>query len=92
MSLLHTPHELANTCPHCGYESDATTGVSCKQRPDPGCVNVCIECLEVSLFDEQLKLRRMTEEEERNVMRCAQSWNVIEAIRKAIITAKRRHE
>jgi hypothetical protein len=50
-------------CPYCWYLCDRFTGAFNEDenaRPDPGSVNFCLRCGEMSLFDGQLMLRRPT--------------------------------
>ena len=52
-------------CPHCGVMLDAATGASPDTRPQPGSFTICCECLQLLAFDSDLKLRPLTEAENR---------------------------
>ena len=64
MEILTTKLDK-DRCPHCGTMLDAATGASPDTRPKPGSFTICCECLNVSAYDDQLKLRRLTEVENR---------------------------
>ncbi len=45
------------TCPYCGKKNDRALNPQNEQdRPDPGSLSVCIQCTELSEFDENLGL------------------------------------
>lgn len=60
-----THKDLPHTCPVCGKSWDAVTAVEEDQpnRPVPGDITVCIDCISVLAFDENLQLREPTAEE-----------------------------
>jgi len=53
-------------CPYCGKKMDMATAVKhdmeMAKPPKPGNVTVCIECLNVAMFDEDLTLVKMDPE------------------------------
>jgi hypothetical protein len=52
------------TCLHCGRPNNATWALEgTRERPSPGDVTMCEECGGWSFFDDELKLRKPTEEE-----------------------------
>jgi hypothetical protein len=57
-----------HACPYCGYEMDAAThagGDSEEDRtgPAPGDLAVCLKCMEVSKYTDDMALRKVTDEE-----------------------------
>jgi hypothetical protein len=52
-----------NLCPSCGKLVDAATGVSNQRRPTPGSIIICISCGHLAAYDDQLKIRPLTDEE-----------------------------
>lgn len=56
--------EIPSTCPVCGNKLDAATHVKEKEIvPAPGDISICFYCATVSMFDENLKLEQMTNEQ-----------------------------
>lgn len=56
---------MDNTCPHCGAKHDAVSKLkgSAVREPDPGSLSLCIKCGEFGMFDEAMKLRKLTDDE-----------------------------
>ena len=54
-------------CPCCNNLMDAHTVVSTdnKYQPSPGDVSICFYCGAINLYDEELNIKIMTEEEQR---------------------------
>lgn len=50
-------------CPHCGEELDVASGLGTQDGPKPGDISLCIDCGGVNIFDENLKPRLPTQEE-----------------------------
>ena len=50
-------------CPHCQTKLDGATALQ-NSVPNPGDVSICIECGEVNVFDEAMKLRVPTKQEQ----------------------------
>ena len=51
-------------CPVCNYKLDAATPADDPDAvPEPGCVSVCIHCVSVHVFGDDLRLRPPTAEE-----------------------------
>lgn len=77
-----------SVCPLCGYTAEL---LCCRGRteggPKPGSVMVCYGCKEVTVFDQHMELRRMTETEERALM-LSSSWPAVVKLREEMI----RHE
>ena len=57
MSAITTTRLPASTCPSCGLELDATTGVG---EPVPGDLSICGRCAEVLVFDKDLHQAKAT--------------------------------
>ncbi len=51
------------TCPECHYVANRCAGVATESRPVPGDLSLCIACAAIAVFDDELRLRRPTEEE-----------------------------
>lgn len=51
-------------CPYCGYMMDETSSAFGDYDPGAGAMSICFECVKVSIFDDDLKLRLPTPEEE----------------------------
>jgi hypothetical protein len=52
-------------CPTCGYRMDAATPVDGDATPSPGDYTLCIFCSETLVFEKDLKVHKITPEEER---------------------------
>lgn len=50
-------------CPFCGYIINAATSPTGDQPPEPGDVSICFKCTSYVVFDDNLKLRCMTDDE-----------------------------
>jgi hypothetical protein len=74
-------------CPTCGTKvNDATVvfhGAS-KASPAPGDVTVCIYCAAVSIFDDELCLRRPTPDEQREIARDPRVQKTVAEIRRHV--------
>lgn len=51
-----------NRCPLCGYRVDAASAPG-EASPNPGDSAVCMSCASVLVFDESLRLRKMSRDE-----------------------------
>jgi hypothetical protein len=60
--MLYTTKIPEQCCPFCGK---SITTVKGEGLPIEGDVTVCYECLEISVFDDQLKMRKPTADEEK---------------------------
>lgn len=52
---------------HCRVCGDEITGAFGEQKPIPGCITICSQCGAASVLDENLKLRKPTAEEKRQI-------------------------
>ena len=70
-------------CPWCGYTLDAATAPRepNSKRPAPGDVSVCFSCAAVSLYDDQLAVRRATDAELAEVMQLPDVRLYVETIK-----------
>jgi hypothetical protein len=50
-------------CPHCGRGADGVTDPFEEEVPKPGDISICVYCRDVAVFQGDLSLRKMTEEE-----------------------------
>lgn len=85
-----TTHMPFDTCPYCACRLDAASGVADKGdddpgRPDPGSLSVCIQCGQVLIFDETLKLRKPAHNELKRVFsEDPKAARIIRALQKAV--------
>jgi hypothetical protein len=58
-------HDHEHTCLSCGYRFQAATNVkgTLEGAPEPGSFSLCIRCGHLAIFDEELRLRALTDEE-----------------------------
>ena len=56
-----------STCPHCGHQMDIA-GSPYGKSPRKGDFSVCIQCSGVAAFTRGLRLRRLTQSEQREAM------------------------
>jgi hypothetical protein len=71
-------HETLTTCPHCGYDVELSTGI-CQdesQEPIEGSVSLCIKCGKASVFTDELRLRKPTEDE---YLTLSLDWRITQA-------------
>lgn len=54
-----------NLCAVCNHELDGATQVGGENKPNPGDVSICVRCANVAVFDDDLKLRQPTAEEQK---------------------------
>lgn len=81
------PNEQGNfpiTCSHCRETGWIPAAMIKHKHPREGQWSLCPGCGEVSLFGADLRLRRMTDEEEHKLMRSG-LWVTIERARQLII-------
>jgi hypothetical protein len=52
----------------CGRPLDAAAPTGHTDRPTPGAISICAYCGRLQMYDDDLKLRTMTEDELREVM------------------------
>ncbi len=50
----------SSACCECGYQMDACSGHS---KPSPGDLSLCVRCGSLNFFDDDLRLRRPTDDE-----------------------------
>lgn len=74
------------TCPSCGSKHDACSAIGYDepQVPDPGNISLCIDCGDLSVFDDNLELRLPTVEEMKKFLQ-------VDAIVKAMFLVKMFH-
>lgn len=64
--MASNPTRMETNCPHCGVEIDAAQPAP-GENPDAvlkgGSVTMCLNCAETGIFDDDLTLRKPTEEE-----------------------------
>lgn len=58
------------TCPYCSYKMDCASCPGDETiTPHPNAASFCVNCGEVSLFDDNMQLRLLTREEESDLNR-----------------------
>lgn len=63
MTTVTDLRDNPSACSACGAHLSAATGADNDDRPNEGDVSVCITCGNITIFDENLKLRPATPEE-----------------------------
>ena len=80
---------MKSFCTNCGHLLDSTTGVTEDRDARPGDISVCAYCGQVSSFDKDLRLKKISDEEMAEMKVLApETWFIIrmtvEAIRKRV--------
>jgi hypothetical protein len=75
--------EISTVCAHCGKLQQTKHAGREQRLPNPGQWCLCGECGEISIFNADGSLRRMTDEEDR-ALRLSDKWVEIEILRKRI--------
>lgn len=58
------PRHTASNCAYCGHQLDASFDAGgSNDRPEPGDITLCIECGRLMMFNADLSLRALTEDE-----------------------------
>jgi len=60
---MRTHKTEGNTCPHCGYDLDAHTGLGHTSEPEVGDYTVCSKCFRILCFADDSILRKVSEME-----------------------------
>lgn len=61
MTLLNSVLDKPITCPYCGYVANCASNVGDDElRPDVGDPNICVRCVELSVYGDDLQLRLPT--------------------------------
>jgi hypothetical protein len=58
-----TTRHVESLCTNCGIVIDASTIVGIERSPQPGNIGICMKCSHVMAYDENIKLRDLTDEE-----------------------------
>lgn len=59
MSEPDNNYRKANNCPYCNSFLDAAMQLENEEeKPEPGCLSVCIKCAKVSVFDDDMNFQR----------------------------------
>lgn len=83
---IKTTKTISMNCPWCGYHLDAATGLN---KPKPGDVSVCINCLNLLVFNDQIFGEKPTEEKFAELRSDHQLWSTIEQARKICLNIKK---
>lgn len=74
------------SCPTCGTLNDRITGPS-NIQPVPGSISICNSCLELAIFNEELKLEKLSPEKMQEI-EASEQWLTIQEARRAILAMK----
>ncbi len=91
--MKQTPYTTklpSDSCPHCGKVLDRALQMK-GYSPSEGSVSICIRCANVSLFGENLRLRKPTDEELTS-LRSMPVWAEIERHQTAIRLVRTRSD
>lgn len=83
MSSWRNPALLTPKCPSCGTAVGAATGVSGSQVPEPGNISICAYCTGVAMYDDELALREL-EDEELAALQQDPVWEIIKNVKAAL--------
>jgi len=73
-------------CKVCLKPLDAHLSTKPNETPEPGSVSICNYCGKISVFDKEMNLRPITDEEIKNVEKYHPvQWRMIKAIEKGIM-------
>jgi len=64
---LETAEVPISNCAGCGKPNDMATATVAGHRPSPGDISICFYCGHISAFDDDLRLRPLTDAEMREV-------------------------
>lgn len=64
MFLSEPKRVKENQCPYCNHLMDAISQIDGDSLPNPGDASICIKCINISIFDENLNLRKPFPEED----------------------------
>ena len=73
-------------CPYCSYQVDCATTITDKGPPEPGMFSICINCMNVCVFAEDMSIRKPTLEEIAAVG--DMEWGIVQRTIKALKEAK----
>lgn len=50
-------------CPYCGTHRDFVSDIEADKVPGPGDISICIKCTGIQVFDDNMVLRKATDQE-----------------------------
>lgn len=76
---------MENRCPYCGYFSDRATHLEEEVTPEKGDLSFCINCGNVSKFDNNLNLvkinlHKLSFQEKKEIARIKSAWRGIQEV------------
>lgn len=83
MNLEQPSLTKEDKCLNCGYQLNAATCTDGHSSPEPGDVTVCIECVHIMAFDNDLSLRQLTDDEMIQIAGDSRLIRLVNAIGKA---------
>lgn len=78
-------------CPYCQAECDRVRQAFGNEAPEPGDVSICLKCGVPCIFDDKLRLRRPTPEEQKEVYANEEVQAALEAWHAYAKAEKRMH-
>lgn len=62
---MNDSHEVpASACPYCGQVNEMATGAMGEGgSPEPGCFSMCLKCMHIGVFADDMTVRMPTKEE-----------------------------
>ena len=74
-------HRVNSRCPFCAARATGALGMpGSDERPRPDDINVCFYCHEVSIWDDEMELRRPTEGERISALLHDETRKAIQAV------------
>lgn len=87
---------MGNRCPHCGKAADGGTAVDIGQpashKPKPGDFAVCMYCLALNTYDDQLNLRATSDQERDEIQRDPRLHGVLQIVKETAAALKNERE
>jgi len=78
---INTTRHGVSHCPKCFYEIDTGTGINEKPaRPTPGAISICLNCLAINCYDENLHIQPLTPEQIKTLEKDPEQWKLIQNI------------
>jgi hypothetical protein len=75
---------IRNICPYCEYKSTMARGITKRDKPQPGAFSICINCGELAIFGDDLKLLLPTGEQIDSLRASSEPWEKIQKAREII--------
>ncbi len=87
---MSTATTKQNTCTCCGYVTDRATCFTSDTQPKPGMIAICARCGLIGVYDEDMSIRTLRQEEKVHLMsNHPDIWNQVMGIHHAVINRNR---